>query len=79
MVDLNALRPEDLKALGPDAITEVATRMLAQLAAQTKQIEQQQALVERRERKSNSTPISSASPSSLRATRTGSSSPASNA
>jgi transposase len=49
MVDLNALRPEDLKALGPDAITEVATRMLAQLAAQARQIEQQQALVERRD------------------------------
>ena len=49
MVDLNSLRPEDLKALGPDAITEVATRMLAQLAAQARQIEQQQALVERRD------------------------------
>ena len=49
MVDLNALRAEDLKALGPDAITEVATRMLAQLAAQAQQIEQQQALVARRD------------------------------
>ena len=49
MVDLNALRAEDLKALGPDAITEVATRMLAQLAAQARQIEQQQALVARRD------------------------------
>lgn len=48
-MDLNALRPEDLKALSPDAMTEVATRMLAQLAAQARQIEQQQALVQRRD------------------------------
>ena len=49
MVDLTQLRADDLKGLEPEAITELATRMLAQLGAQARQIEQQQALVERRD------------------------------
>lgn len=49
MVDLSTLRAEDLKALGPQAMAEAASRMLAQLITQTRQIEQQQALLERRD------------------------------
>jgi hypothetical protein len=49
MVDLRTLRPDDLRALSPEAMAEVATRMLAQLAAQDRQIGEQQALVQRRD------------------------------
>jgi transposase len=49
MVDLRTLRPDALRALSPEAMAEVATRMLAQLAAQDRQIGEQQALAQRRD------------------------------
>jgi transposase len=49
MVDPTTLRPEDLKALSADAVTQLATEMLVQLASQARQIEQQQEAVQRRE------------------------------
>ncbi len=49
MVDLSTLGPEDLKTMGPQAIAEAAARMLAQLTHQAQQIEQQQALLARRD------------------------------
>lgn len=49
MVDPTTLRPEDLKGLSAEAVAQLATQMLAQLASQARQIEQQQELVQRRE------------------------------
>lgn len=49
MVDLSTLRAEDLKALPPEAMAELAARMLAELGAKNRQLEQQQALVQRRD------------------------------
>lgn len=49
MVDPTTLRPQDIKALSADAVTQLATQMLAQLALQARQIEQQQELAQRRE------------------------------
>ena len=49
MVDPTTLRPEDLKGLSPEAVTQLATRLLAQVTAQAQQIEQQHLLVQRRD------------------------------
>ena len=49
MVNLTQLRADDLQALSPEAMAELAHRMLAQLNTQARHIEQQQALVVRRE------------------------------
>ena len=47
MLDLSSIKPEDLRTLSPDAVAGVAARMLAQLAAQARQISEQQALAQR--------------------------------
>jgi transposase len=49
MVDLTTLRAEDLKGLGPDAIAEVAARLLAQVNAQAVQLQQHEQRAERLE------------------------------
>lgn len=40
MADLSTLKPEDLQGLAPEAATAVVTRMLAELAAKTQQLQQ---------------------------------------
>ena len=50
MVDLKALNPKTLQALEPAAMAELATRMLAQLSAQSRQIQQHQEAAQRYER-----------------------------
>jgi transposase len=49
MLALRTLRPEDLRTLAPDAMAEVAARMLTQLSAQARQIEQNEAAAQRRD------------------------------
>lgn len=49
MVDLTTLRAEDLQGLGPDAVAEVAARLLAQVNAQALQLQQQEQRAERLE------------------------------
>lgn len=50
MVDLKTLDPKTLQAMDPAAMAGLATRMLAELAAQTRQLQQQQELAQRHER-----------------------------
>jgi len=50
MVDLQALDPRTLRATDPAAMTEIAARMLDQLSAQSRQIQQHQDAVQRCER-----------------------------
>lgn len=50
MVALKALDPKTLRALDPAAMAEVATRMLAELTAQSLQIQQHQVAAQRYER-----------------------------
>jgi transposase len=50
MVDLKALDPKTLQAMDPAAMAEVATRMLAELTAQSRQIQQHQQAAQRYER-----------------------------
>lgn len=50
MVDLKALDPKTLRAMDPAAMAEVATRMLAELTAQSRQIQQHQDAAQRYER-----------------------------
>lgn len=50
MVDLKTLNPKTLQALEPAAMAELATRMLAQLNAQSRQIQQHQEAAQRYER-----------------------------
>lgn len=50
MVDLKALNPKTLRAMEPAAMAELATRMLAELAAQSRQIQQHQDAAQRYER-----------------------------
>lgn len=50
MVDLKALNPKTLQAMEPAAMAELATRMLAELSAQSRQIQQHQEAAQRYER-----------------------------
>jgi transposase len=50
MVDLKTLDPKTLQAMDPAAMAEVATRMLAELAAQARQLQQHEELAQRHER-----------------------------
>ena len=50
MLDLKALDPKTLQAMEPATMVEIATRMLAQLSVQGRQIEQQQQAAQRLER-----------------------------
>jgi transposase len=50
MVDLKALDPKTLRAMDPAVMAEVATRMLAELTAQSRQIQQHQDAAQRYER-----------------------------
>jgi transposase len=50
MVDLKALDPKTLRAMEPAAMAELATRMLLELSAQSRQIQQHEELAQRYER-----------------------------
>src|SRR5690606_725956 len=49
MVDPTTQPPQNIKARTDDAVTQPASQLLAQLALQARQIEQQQELAQRRE------------------------------
>ena len=50
MEDLKALDPKTLRAMDPAVMAEVATRMLVELTAQSRQIQQHQDAAQRYER-----------------------------
>lgn len=50
MVDLTQLRADDLNALGPEAIAQLAAQMLTELQGKTRQLQQHEQRAERYER-----------------------------